>query len=203
MVLWNGGLRPGEPAYGFELLPDGHLREASGDGYGHVHVDHVLALSPDDLAGVRGAVRDLLDHGPSVARDTAPDGSYTSIAIDAGAAQRVVLDTGQASAYVQSLFARLGHAVKPNDRAHVDPPRPDYPDTTACPPGHQATEVQKDVPLKDAAEAGILHIGPKGVIGGDSTRVKATWKDVAAPTTITVHIEIVNQPGDTTSYAQR
>ena len=75
------------------------------------------------------------------------------------------------------------------------------PAPTPCPSGQNATDVVKNMPMADAAAAGMLQLTPKGRIGGDSVTVDGTWKPVKVPTTITMHLEVTRAADDGTDWA--
>lgn len=208
VVLWSGGVAPGAAADGVELRADGSGHLLRSDSSGAVHPVGSFAPVGAKLAAIRGAASKLLSTGPAVTHAGIQDGGYVSVFVEDGAQRRAVVDSGADSASVTALLHAVNAALPPGSRlsgatatiARARGVRA-APATAPCPPGQNATDVVKMVPMATAAAAGIVQLTPKGSFGGDSIAVDGTWKPVRAPTTITVHLEFSRAADDGTDWA--
>ena len=69
------------------------------------------------------------------------------------------------------------------------------PDAATCPPGQDATDIEKDINIDAAARAGLIQMTSKGNFHGDSIAVDARWKKFPAPVNITMNVELTQGPG--------
>lgn len=213
VVVWSGGLAPGSTAIGVELQADGSGHVLTGDASGAVHTGAAFVAKGAHLTAIRSAAAKLLSAAPSVTDAGFQDGGYVSVLIEDGAKRRAIADSGADTAGVAALLnalnaalptgARLPGATGTIARARGARARSirEAPSTAPCPPGQNATDVAKTVPMQTAAAAGIVQLTPKGNFGGDSVAVDGTWKPVRAPTTITVHLELSRAADDGTDWA--
>ncbi len=215
LVVWSGGLTPGQAAVGVELRADGSGQRLSADAKGKLDVKGKFAPRGKRLVAIQAAAEQVLAHAPTVTHAAnVEDGSYVTVVVQDGARRRFVADTNADSSQVRTLLKRLdatlphgsrvtpalvtvaGAAAGPRARAAVG--RSPSPATADCPEvGKHATEVTKFVSLEDAVRDGIVtNLQSKGVAGGDAIAVDAESGDVEAPASITIHAEIsTNIPG--------
>ena len=212
LVVWSGSLQPGQPATGVELRPDGTGRILTADAHGTIHVLGGLHPTARELSQIRSQATDLLHKGPLVTHSAAVDGGYVTVSLQQGASSRLITDTGADSPGVTALLDVLNQAI--GDSAPTSPTAlpgagpsnvVGAPATAACPPGQQATEVVKALPLSQAVAARMAELRAKGAIGGDSIAVDARWKDVVAPARIVVHLEVEREldAGHDSDYASK
>jgi hypothetical protein len=213
VVVWSGGLAPGSAAIGVELQADGSGHVLTGDTSGVMHTGAAFVAKGAHLAAIRSAASSLLNAGPSVTDAGLQDGGYVTVLVEDGAKRRAIADSGTDAAGVAALVNALNAALPAGSRlpgatgtiARADGGRRardvrTAPSTAACPPGQNATDVVKTVPMQTAAAAGIVQLTPKGTFLGDSVAVDGTWKPVRAPTTVTVHLEISQAADDGTDW---
>ena len=136
--------------------------------------------------------------------------------IESGGQRRTVLGRNGAGPQLRALITDLDAAL-PATHQLVAPPAADVHATSAsgahaaavpfvpdnCPNDQSAVDIDKDISLKDAAAAGIVKLTSKGGFQGDKMAVDADWKNVKAPVTVKIRMEINNPAGDTTDYASQ
>lgn len=211
IVVWVGPTVPGTALRGVHLKSSGQgellVVSASGRKTGLPLSAGAVSATGAQLEAIRNAAQ-ALDSQPGV-RVVAPHGEmYASAVITIGAKQRTTLELGAASPAMGTLLNAINAVLKPDDVLPVPldaAPVPALPAASSaharaasadaaakCPPGQTATSAAREIPLKNAAAAGMVKLTSKGAIGGDSVAVDAIWKPVNGPVKVTVNIELVD-----------
>ena len=188
LVIWAGGPAPLHPAAGLELTPNGQVRTPSG----------TLHLSSAAVARLRRAAVRFLAQRPRSVHGAEVDGSYVAAFVQDGARKGGAADTGTISPAMAQLLDALPKTTAVRAKAPKDRP---VPANAPCDIGRDPTDIVQEVPLQVAYDRGLAQLKTKGPISGDSVAVDAHWKRLTdLPVGVTVHLELVHQPGDAKSY---
>ena len=194
LVLWSGGLGPGDDLHGYRLFPDGKLQVLASAGAdradGRVQVVRTLTLRGKPLAELRGAARTAA-RSPVVSTAESANPSYTSATIRTGRDQKTVLGLNTTPEGLARLVERLdsiaGRAPHPRGRARIV--ARELPATADCIRG-SATRFKRRLSLGEAAEAGAIQLTSKGGFNGDVVAIDADWDKVPAKALVKVEIKI-------------
>jgi hypothetical protein len=207
LTVWSGSISASErPALGVFVSASGKGELLSAKN-GKVSKVGTFSPSAGELAKIRSAAI-AAGKGPVVSvNPKLKGGAVTTLTVSHGGTQDVAVGINQDSPGFAKLVAALNAALpKSHQLAGASPPATYrahaafQPATAPCPPGQQATEIQKDVPLQKAASAGLVKLKPKGGISGDSVAVDGKWKPIKAPVKVTVHVELI-PPDDGQDWA--
>lgn len=157
----------------------------------------VGTFSPDPakLAAIRGAAKGVYANAKVTIPATRGE-MYAAVTVQIGTKQRTALGLNGISPQVKALIDALNAALPPARFLPV----PDgvvatkatsFPEAK-CAPGETATTASREVPLKDAAKAGMVKFTSKGKISGDNVKVEGQWKPVKGPVKLKFNIELVD-----------
>ena len=160
-----------------------------------------------------------------VSRPDVEDGTYVSAVVRAGTASRILVGENATTPQMEALLAAVRRVLPPGVQVNSPAVRSrpaalrsgpqaraaaaiggetitlrdgtslTSPDAATCPPGQDATEIEKDIDIDAAARAGLVQMTSKGVFHGDSIAVDAKWKKFPAPVNITMNVELTQGPG--------
>ncbi len=209
LIVWSGGLSAGSGLRGIEIKPDGSgriLRASATQRHANAFsVAATFTLGPAAMSVLRSTAAAALSAPTITTRPGAIGGGYTSAVIDVGGKRHAVVAVNQAPEQLTALLAALDALLPPSAHttmAGVKTPRfvPSGPPGAACTGGQPATQIERDLTLKQAAQSGVATIFSKGAFQGDSVGLKAAWKRVKMPITIHINAEFIPPPGDSTDY---
>jgi hypothetical protein len=215
LVVWSGGLSADGGLRGIEIRPDGSgriLRASAKQRHeGKFSVATTFALGPTAMTTLRAAAGDALGAPTITTRSGAVGGGYTAAVIDLGGKRHAVVAVNEAPPQLTALLAALDGVLPPAAQAaaansapgaHVSNFVPDQPPVASCASGQPATEIERDLSLKQAAQSGVATFFSKGKFQGDSVGLKADWKRVKAPISVHINAEFIPPPGDPTDYGE-
>lgn len=198
--VFVGAKIPSEEVRGVRLTAAGTgtiLRVPAGRdrATGKVQAVGTFTPTPAQLAAIRAAAKTVF----ASAKVTVPKARgemYTAVTVKVGTKERTALGMHGISPQTKALLDALNAALPPKWALAV----PDGLAASAaalfpgarCPAGETATTASREVPLKEAAKAGMVKLTSKGMISGDGVRVEATWKPVKGPVKLRVNIELID-----------
>lgn len=205
--VFVGAKIPAEELRGVRLTAAGKgtiLRIAPGKdrATGKVQTVGTFTPNPAQLAAIRAAAKGVYGNA-KVTVPKARGEMYAAVTVKIGTKERTALGMHGISPQTKTLLDALNAAL-PANRAL---PVPDglvakaafiFPEAK-CPPGETATTASREVPLKDAAKAGMVKLTSKGKVSGDGVKVEATWKPVKGPVKLRFNIEFIDSgpaPGE-------
>ena len=215
LVVWAGGVGPGTPLRGAILQPDGKGRLLSvapaARAAGKVTVGGAFAPSAAQLKAIRGAAAAAAGAPGVRVANVVAGGSYAAATVRVGSKKASLIGVNAGSAALRHLLAQLNAALPKPARLTAPAPEPaksvSGPETAPlpCPEGQNATNISKQLSLKEAANAGILTLkakpvgtgSPLGVAAGDAVAVDLDWAPTppGTPVVVRVNIEITAPDG--------
>jgi len=141
---------------------------------------------------------------PSFHADLKPqDGEYATAVVQIGVRRHAIVGFNAAGPQLEKLIGELNAELPPASRLAV--PRPP---SIALPPGPctgsgRASNVFKLQSLKQAAAARLATFTSKGVgVAADAIAIDGIWREVKAPTTISVNLEVTGPAGVSANWAR-
>lgn len=207
--VFVGAKIPAEELRGVRLTAAGKgtiMRVAPGKdrATGKVQTVGTFTPNPAQLTAIRAAAKGVYANA-KVTVPKARGEMYAAVTVKLGTKERTALGMHGISPQTKALLDALNAALPP-DRVL---PVPDGLVASAaalfpgakCPAGETATTASREVPLKDAAKAGMVKLTSKGKVSGDGVKVEATWKPVKGPVKLRFNIEFIDSGPSPTAPA--